>query len=37
MPIGISKILENNFFKFDEGKFVRNEEEFTKTKKQKKN
>jgi len=30
MPIGISKILEKNFFKFDEGKFVRNEEEFTK-------
>jgi hypothetical protein len=30
MPIGISKILEKNFFKFDEGKFVRNEEEFSK-------
>jgi hypothetical protein len=30
MPVGVRKILENNFFKFDEGKFVRNEEEFKK-------
>jgi len=30
VPVGINKILEKNFFKFDEGKFVRNEEEFSK-------
>jgi len=30
VPVGVKKILENNFFKFDEGKFVRNEEEFKK-------
>jgi len=30
VPVSVKKILENNFFKFDEGKFVRNEEDFNK-------
>jgi hypothetical protein len=30
LPIKTTRIIEKNFFKFDEGKFVRNEEEFAK-------